>query len=327
MRWMIFNVLMNLVLMDVVDGATVEVGNPIIRDVFTADPVALVYNDTVYLYVGHDEAKDGEMFTMREWLCFSSKDMRAWMSHGPIMKPTDFKWAVCDAWASHMIQKEGKFFFYATVQHDDTHPGKAIGVAVADAPTGPFKDARDAALVHNDMTPNAKVPWEDIDPAVFIDADGSVWLTWGNGDCYLARLKPNMIEIDGPIQTIDLPNYTEGPWLHKRGEIYYLTYAAFAHQGQWEKICYATAPRIAGPWTYHGILADNAENSYTIHPAIIEFNGQWYFFYHNAGLTINGQKGALGRRSVCLEYLYYNSDGTIKPVEQTKEGVSIPPKE
>lgn len=299
--------------------------NPIIKDVFTADPAPMVYGDTVYLYTGHDEAKGKEMFTMWDWLCFSSKDMKTWTAHGPIMRVTDFKWAVHDAWASQCVERDGKFYFYAAVQHNNTHPGKAIGVAVSDSPTGPFVDARDSALVTEDMTPSPN-GWDDIDPTVLIDDDGTAWLCWGNPNCYLARLKPGMIELDGPIQRIHVPNYTEGPWLHKHGNLYYLTYAAFAHQGMWEKICYATATNIAGPWTYRGILTDQAKNSYTIHPGIIEYHGQSYLFYHNATLTLNGETGALGRRSVCVEYLYYNPDGSIQPIPQTVEGVSVPPK-
>jgi beta-xylosidase len=306
-------------------NSVAEAGNPIIKDVFTADPAPMVYNDTVYLYVGHDEAKGKEMFTMWEWLCFSSKDMKTWVAHGPIMKVKDFKWAARDAWASQAVERNGKFYFYVTAQHDKTHPGKAIGVAVSDSPTGPFVDARGSALVTDNMTrsPNG---WDDIDPTVLIDDDGTAWLAWGNPNCYLAKLKPNMIELDGPIQKIHVPNYTEGPWLHKRGNMYYLTYAAFAHQGMWEKICYATAAKITGPWTYQGILTDQAKNSYTIHPGIVEYHGQWYFFYHNATLTLNGEKGALGRRCVCVEYLYYKPDGTIQPIKQTLEGVTVPPK-
>ena len=303
--------------------------NPILRDNFTADPAPLVVGDTVYLYVGHDMAKDKEMFNMTDWLCYSSQDMKNWTAHGPIMKPTDFKWASKDAWAAQTVQKNGKFYFYATVQHDNSpgKGGKAIGVAVADQPTGPFVDARGSALVSNDMTPNGKQAWEDIDPTVFTDSDGTSWLAWGNGDCYLAKLKPNMTELDGPIINLfdQLPNYTEGPWLHKRGDLYYLTYAAFAHQGTSEKICYATAPKITGPWTYQGILTGFAKNSYTIHPGIIEFKGQSYLFYHNATLTLNGERGALGRRSVCAEYLFYNLDGTMQPITQTIQGVSLPP--
>jgi beta-xylosidase len=299
--------------------------NPVIKDKFTADPSAMVYNNTVYLYVGHDEAKGDELFTMNEWLCYSSADMKTWKSHGTIMRATDFKWAIKDAWAAQVVERSGKFYFYATVQHGHPENCKAIGVAVSDSPTGPFKDARGSALIVDKTTPSPN-GWDDIDPTVLIDDDGTAWLSWGNPNCYLAKLKPNMTELDGEIQKINLPYYTEGPWLHKRNGLYYLTYAAFAHQGTAERICYATAPSMEGPWTYQGLLTDYAEKSYTIHPAIIEFKGQSYLFYHHADLEINGQKGATGRRAVCVDYLYYNPDGTMQIVEQTVDGTSVPPK-
>ena len=122
-------------------------GNPIFRDTWTADPAPLVVGDTLYVYVGHDDAHGDQMFNITEWLCYSTKDMKTWTAHGPIMKPTDFKWAVRDAWASQVIEKDGKFYFYTTVQHGPPHVGKAIGVAVSDSPTGPFIDARGTALV------------------------------------------------------------------------------------------------------------------------------------------------------------------------------------
>lgn len=300
--------------------------NPIFRNIFTADPAPLVVGDTLYVYVGHDEAGAGQMFNITEWVVYSTTDMKHWTFHGPVMKPTDFDWAVRDAWASQVIGKDGKFWFYTTVEHGPPHNAKAIGVAVADSPLGPFKDARGSALAHDATTPTPEDPhdWDDIDPTVF-DDDGTIWLAWGNMHLYLVRLKPNMTEFDGAIREIYLPNYTEGPWLHKRKDMYYLTYPCFAHQNMFEKMCYAMAPKITGPWTYHGILTDRTENSFTIHPGIVEYKGQWYFFYHDAKLTIDGVAGAMGRRSVAVEYLYYNEDGTMKPVRQTKAGVSIPP--
>ena len=135
-----------------------------------------------------------------------------------------------------------------------------------------------------------------------------------------SELKPNMIELDGGIQVVDLPKYMEGPWLHKRGDMYYLTYASMGDGN--EAIAYATAPSVSGPWTYRGELTGMAENSFTIHPGIIEFKGRWYLFYHNATLTLDGRPGAIGRRSVCVDELFYNPDGTMKFVEQTKNGVS-----
>ncbi|WP_308365646.1 MULTISPECIES: glycoside hydrolase family 43 protein [unclassified Microbulbifer] len=301
--------------------------NPIFRNIFTADPAPLVVGDTLYVYVGHDEAGEGQMFNITEWVVYSTTDTKDWTFHGSVMKPTDFDWAIRDAWASQVIEKDGKYWFYTTVEHGPPHNAKAIGVAVADTPLGPFKDARGSALAHDATTPTPEDPhdWDDIDPTAFTDDDGTTWLAWGNMHLYLARLKPNMIEFDGPIREIYLPNYTEGPWLHKRKEMVYLTYPCFAHQNMYEKMCYATAPRITGPWTYRGILTDRTENSYTIHPGIVEYKDQWYFFYHDAKLTINGVPGAMGRRSVAVEYLHYNEDGTIKPIRQTQAGVSIPP--
>jgi beta-xylosidase len=106
-----------------------------------------------------------------------------------------------------------------------TIPGKAIGVAVSDKPTGPFKDARGSALITNDMTTGATISWDDIDPSVLIDDNGQAYLFWGNTKCYYAKLKANMTELDGPINTIDLPNFTEAPWIHKHNDWYYLSYA------------------------------------------------------------------------------------------------------
>jgi len=300
--------------------------NPLFRDIFTADPATLVDGDTVYLYTGHDEAKGDELFTMKDWLCFSSTDMRNWTAHGSIMKATDFKWASQDAWAAQVVKKGNEYYLFATVRHNDEHPGMSIGVAKATNPTGPFTDAIGKALITDDTTPSP-YSWNDIDPSVLIDDDGTAWLTWGNPICYLVKLKNNMVELDGPIHRIPLPNYTEGPWLSKRKGIYYLTYAAFAHQGFSEHICYATASSPLGPWTYQGELTGQAKYSYTIHPAIVDdFKGQSYFAYHNADLTLpDGQTGAVGRRAVCIEYLTYNPDGTIQPIVQTKEGISLPP--
>lgn len=298
--------------------------NPLIRDKFTADPAPLVVKDRLYLYVGHDEAQGDEMFTMREWLVYSTTDLTHWTDHGRVMAATDFAWAKGDAWASQAIEKHGRFWFFTAVEHDGTHPGKAIGVAVADRPTGPFVDARGSALITSDMTPKGEHSWEDIDPTVLTDDDGTTWIAWGNRHCYLARLKPNMIEIDGPIVEITPPHFEEGPWLHKRGGLYYLTYASLDRATHTdERVSYATAPAITGPWTYRGELTGSAANSFTIHPGIAEFRGRWVLFLHNAALTIGTQPGGLGRRAVTAEPLRYNPDGTMQPVQQTAAGLTV----
>lgn len=297
--------------------------NPIIRDRFTADPAPLVVGNRLYLYVGHDEARGDEMFNMREWLVYSTTDMKKWTAHGPIMRVKDFNWAKQDAWASQVVRKHNRYWLFTAVEHDDSHPGKAIGVAVSDHPTGPFVDARGSALITNQMTPKGTHSWEDIDPTVLTDDDGTSWIAWGNRQAYIAKLKDNMVELDGPIQEITPPHFEEGPWLHKRGSLYYLTYASLdrsTHKD--ERISYATAPSIKGPWTYRGELTGSAQNSFTIHPGIAKFKGRWYIFLHNAALNLGDQKGGLGRRAVTVEHLRYNTDGTMVPVVQTITGIA-----
>ncbi|MHC9417939.1 glycoside hydrolase family 43 protein [Sphingomonas citri] len=306
-------------------SAPVPGSNPLFRDRFTADPAPLVVGDRLYLYVGHDEAQRDEMFNMKEWLVYSTTDMRHWTAHGPIMNVKDFKWAKQDAWASQAIRKNGRYWFYAAVEHDWTHPGKAIAVAVSDKPTGPFVDAKGSALITNEMTPKGTHSWEDIDPTVLTDDDGTTWIAWGNRQCYIAKLKPNMIELDGPIIEITPPHFEEGPWLHKRGKLYYLTYASLDRsKHRDEKVSYATAPTIRGPWTYRGELTGSGKYSFTIHPGIVEFKKRWYLFLHNATLAIGDLNGAIGRRAVTVEYLRYNPDGTMRPVVQTESGVTAP---
>ena len=288
-------------------------GNPIITDKYTADPAALVYNDTVYLYAGHDECPpEGNFYQMHEWLIYSSTDMVNWKEHTPF-KVTAFDWARDDAWAAQVIERNGKFFWYVTTHHK-TIEGKAIGIAVADSPTGPFHDAIGKALITNDMTTQTDISWDDIDPSVIIDTDGQAYLFWGNTVLKYAKLKENMIELDGPIKTIDLPNFTEAPWIHKKGDWYYLSYA---YQFP-EKIAYAMSRNVNGPWEYKGILNEIAGNSNTNHQSIIEYKGKSYFIYHNGGIPTAG--GSF-RRSVCIDYLNYNNDGTLKRVQMTTEGV------
>jgi beta-xylosidase len=293
----------------------VVTGNPVIKNKYTADPGAFVYKDAVYLYTGHDEApagKDG--YIMHEWLCFSSTDMVNWKEHPVPLTVKDFKWAKDDAWASQVIERNGKFYWYVATEHAAI-PGKAIGVAVADNPTGPFKDARGSALITNDMTSaESKMMWDDIDPSVIMDTDGQAYLFWGNRKCYYAKLKQSMTEIDGEIKTIELPDYTEAPWIHRHNGWYYLSYASSFP----EKISYAMSRSINGPWKYKGILNEVAGNSNTNHQAIIGFKGKSYFIYHNGSLPPDG--GSF-RRSVCIDYLYYNKDGTMKRIVMTTEGV------
>lgn len=198
-----------------------------------------------------------------------------------------------------------------------TIPGKAIGVAVAENPLGPFKDARGSAIITNNLTTEyTKISWDDIDPTVFIDDDGQAYLFWGNTQCYYVKLKENMIDTLGPITPVlNLPAFTEAPWIHKYNGWYYLSYAS----GFPEKIVYAMSKKITGPWEYKGTLNEIAGNSNTNHQSIINYKNKWYFIYHNGAVNTNG--GSF-RRSVCIDPLYYNPDNSIKRIQMTSEGVS-----
>lgn len=300
--------------------ASVQANNPIITNVHTADPAALVHDGTVYIYAGHDEAQpDKAGYVMKEWLCFSSTDMVHWTSHGSPMSLATFPWAADSAWAGQAIEREGKFYWYVPV-YLGNGKGFGIGVGVSDNPAGPFTDAVGGPIITSDMTPDPALPngtivtWDDIDPSVFIDDDGQAYLFWGNYKLKYIKLKTNMIETEGEIRYIDIPEFTEAPWVHKKGDLYYLSYATHFP----ERTAYATSKSINGPWEVRGIIKQLAGNCNTNHQAIIDFKGRSYFIYHNGGTPTGGSF----RRSVCIEYLNYNADGTIQPICETLEGVS-----
>jgi arabinoxylan arabinofuranohydrolase len=118
-------------------ASVAHAANPLVSHMFTADPAALVDNGRVYLYVGRDEAAaDGKNYLMNEWRVLSSCDMKHWTEHPAPVRFSTFKWAAKDAWAGDIAKRDGKYYFYATVDHKTIH-GKAIGVAVSDSPTGP----------------------------------------------------------------------------------------------------------------------------------------------------------------------------------------------
>ncbi len=288
-------------------------GNPIITHKYTADPAALVHDDVFYVYAGQDTG-DGKWYNMPNWLVFSTEDFKTWKEYPVPLKTSDFSWAKDhSSWAAQVIERNGKFYWYVSTEHQTG--GKAIGVAVSDSPIGPFVDARGSALITNDMTTKwTDISWDDIDPTVWIDDDGQAYLFWGNTQCYYAKLKANMTELDSPIMPVDLPAFTEAPWIHKKGNWYYLSYAT----GFPEKTAYAMSKNINGPWEYKGILNEIAGNSNTNHQAIVEFKGKWYFVYHNGGVQTAGGSYL---RSVCIDYLKYNRDGTLKRVMMTSEGV------
>jgi len=299
--------------------------NPIIQTNYTADPAPMVHNGTVYLYTSHDEdVTVKNFFTMNDWRCYSTTDMVNWTDHGAILSYKVFEWSRGDAWAGQCIYRNGKFYYYLPV--NQKNGGNAIGVAVSDSPTGPFKDAIGKPLLSG---------YGYIDPTVFIDDDGQAYLYWGNPNLWHVKLNEDMISYNQELDIIkeDLKDdnfgyrskkidnrtssYEEGPWLFKHNSLYYLLYPA---GGVPEHLAYSTAKSVIGPWTYGDTIMHVIKEggAFTNHPGYIEFKGKSYLFYHNAALP--GGDGF--KRSVCIEPFTFNADGSIPLIDPTKEGVT-----
>ena len=305
--------------------------NPIIQTWYTPDPAPYVHNDTVYLFVDHDEDQEIGFFNMKDWQLYSSVDMVNWTYRGTPLNLSVFKWAKQDndAWASQAIERNGKWYWYVAVR-DNSNGQQGIGVAVADSPEGPYTDPIGKALV-----PGA---WGFIDPSVFIDNDGQAYLFWGNNGLWYAKLNEDMVSLAEEFKEIDtylpeafgphkiatdwsknmkriLPGFEEAPWVYRIGDTYYLEYAAGGVPEHW---AYSTAKSIDGPWTYRGKITETSPNSFTIHGGSITYHDKQYLFYH-CGRAVNGHGY---HRSSAIEPYELNADGSIPFVPITNEGVT-----
>lgn len=298
--------------------------NPVVQTHYAPDPAPMVYNGTVYMYTG-DDIPGFDFYYMTKWRVLSSTDMVNWTDHGSPIGLESFKWARDRAWAAQCIERNGKFYWYICAQ--STKNDMAIGVAVSDSPTGPFKDAIGKPLIINGS-------WSNIDPTVCIDDDGQAYLYWGNGSLYYVKLNKDMISYSGDIvatplnvetfggvrgnKSIENPNkdsFVEGPWFYKRNSQYYMMFAGMGKGG--ETLSYSTSSGPMGPWKYQGKIMENQKlNSFTNHGGIIDYKGNSYLFYHNGLLPGGGSYG----RAAAIEQFSYNSDGTIPSVSATKEG-------
>ncbi len=309
---------------------TVVAQNPIIRDQFTADPTARVFNDKVYLYPSHDifppEGQRQDWFCMEDYHVFSSENLTDWTDHGMIVTQNNVPWVRPNSysmWAPDCVYRNGKYYFYFP-SAPATGMGFAVGVAISDNPEGPFIPEPEPIKGIN-----------GIDPCVLLASDGNAYIFWGNGRC--AKLKDNMKELadDNPRETVkwgnrememvgvhclkDLPNrQAEGQFAFEYNGNYYLTYPYVRENT--EVLAYAMSKNPMGPYEYKGlIMAEQPNGCWTNHHSIVNYKGQWYLFYHHNYLSPNDDK----RRSACIEKLYFNADGTIQEVKQTIRGVGI----
>lgn len=266
--------------------------NPIVPPgVYIADPSAHVWGDgKLYVYGSRDESTDYYCSWTHHVL--STGDLLSWTLHenvfasrGPYdqVPYSDNLLYAPDAW-----YRNGKYYLYfCLASNTDTE-----GVAISDLPTGPFTTARSIDLGG----------YNEIDPGIFVDDDGQAYYLWGQFTAKMAKMKPNMTELDlatlqDSIVTEKEHFFHEGGYLVKRNGIYYFIYAHMGRAGRPTCIGYATSHSPMGPYQYGGVIIDNDHSDPAVwnnHGSIVEFNGQWYVFYHRS------THGSVMMRKACL---------------------------
>lgn len=312
---------------------------PLVTEIFTADPSAHVFEGKIYIYPSHDvdagipEADDGSHFDMRDYHVYSMEDIDGEVTdHGIALAIDDIPWAGRQLWAPDAAYKDGTYYLYFPVK--DKNDVFRIGVATSNRPEGPFSPQ-----------PEPIAGSYSIDPTVFTDDDGSSYMyfggiwggqlqRWQTGEYdpegeepaddepaispKVARMSDNMMEYaETPrdIQILDEKGdpilagdhdrrFFEAAWLHKYNDRYYFSYST----GDTHNIVYATGDNPYGPFTYEGILLYPVMG-WTNHHSIVEYEGKWYLFYHDVQLS-----GKTHLRNIKVAELNYRPDGSIEPV-------------
>jgi arabinoxylan arabinofuranohydrolase len=284
--------------------------NPIISHKYTADPSAMVYNGRVYVYCSSDEDNNNG-YQIYKYTLISSDDMVNWTDHGEVFNVKSVASWASMAYAPTCVYRNNKFYLYFP------NSGENIGVAVADKPEGPFKDPLGKSLVNKSM-PNCNVEW-CFDPCAFVDNDGKAYLTFGGGstgigtNLRIIRLNDDMISTSGIAVTINAASSFEASFLHKYNNKYYFSYATNGAS----KIDYLMSDSPMSGFTYKGTVLPNPPKDMgnNNHASIVEFNKIWYIFYHDRSVS-----NAVYKRSVCVDLVTYNTDGTMKQTTCTTAG-------
>ena len=334
--------------------------NPLVTTDFGADPYAIVYDGRVYVYMTSDDyeydakgnLKDNSFNYIKTLRIISSDDMVNWTDHGEIKVAGNdgaAKWA-SHSWAPAIAYKQidgkDKFFLYFA------NDASGIGVLEADTPLGPWKDPIGKPLLTG-KTPGCEgVVW-CFDPAVLVDDDGSAYIYFGGGvpsgqqnnpkTARVAKLGEDMISIDGEAKEIDAPCMFEDSGIFKYGDKYYYSYCSNFISPHKDKkdgypgygtICYMVSDNPMGPFTYAGEVFENPQKWFGVggnnHHATFVYEGKSYFIYHAQTLSKAQEEaqglapGTLtkGYRSTHIDPIELNSDGTIRPIAGTYEGIS-----
>jgi arabinoxylan arabinofuranohydrolase len=295
---------------------------PIFYQRYTADPSGLEANGRIYLYCSHDVYNPNSPgYIMNDITCISTDDLKNWTDHGEVFKAGGW----CSlSWAPSVVYRNNKFYLYFG------NGGSGIGVAVSDSPSGPFTDPIKKALVTG-STPGVNPPsgfW-CFDPGVFVDDAGQAYLYFGgNGQNHIRviRLGNDMVSTVGSAMQMSAPRFFEAAHMHKYNGNYYFTYSTNFSQGA-ATINYMMSSSPTTGFVDKGMILPNppSNEGNNNHHSIFSYKGKWYIAYHNRALAIaNGASAGDARtyqRSVCLDRVNYNADGTMQKVTITTNGL------
>jgi hypothetical protein len=298
------------------------VGNPIIPGRGVCDPQVRVWDGEAWLYATHDADPAAEGFVMRDWQVWRSRDLVDWR-HAGTLRPEQTYWGKPSdqCWATDAARKDGRYYLYFS------RGPKEIGVVVADHPAGPWRDPIGKPLIAEGL-----VKTEARDPGILQDADGANYLVFGTFQYFVARLGEDMVSLAEPPRPLKVEKalgpYAKGltddkPFLHRRGDLYYLSWGSY----------YAIGRSPYGPFETQGSILSEATTdpelrlvrpgarydllNYDRHGSFFELNGQWYFACNDQATP-----GATEHyRNSAISYVHYRADGTIAPVRLDTVGV------
>lgn len=301
-------------------GLSVHADNPLLSGQFTADPTARVFGGKLYLYPSHDIPSPID--DLKEWFCmadyhvFSSDNLMDWTDHGIILDQKQVPWANGESyamWAPDCVEKEGTYYFYFPMQPaGEGRLGFNVGVAFSRSPEDPFIPL---------PTPIEGIM--GIDPCVLVDDDGSSYIYWSGMGIRGARLANNMLQLASePVLMEGLPDgFKEGPFAFKREGKYYLTFPwVRGGEGATETLAYCMSDSPLGPWEFKGLIMEEwSDGCWTNHHSLVEYDGEWYIFYHHNDYSPDFDKN----RSVCADRVRFAPDGTIIQVSPTLRGIGV----
>lgn len=293
-------------------------GNPVFEGWY-ADPEGAVFNKEYWIYPTYSaEFKDQVYFD-----AFSSKDLVNWTKHEKVLTNKEITWAWQAMWAPSVVENNGKYYFFFGANDIQSNSEKGgIGVAVADSPSGPFKDLLGKPLIGKIV--NGAQP---IDQFAYKDTDGQWYLIYGGwGHCNIVKLADDFKSVvpfaDGTMfKEITPDNYVEGPFMLKRNGKYYFMWSEGGWGGPDYCVAYAIGDSPFGPWKRIGKILEQDPKVATGagHHSVIKGKGkyEYYIVYHRRPLGDNGRD----HRVTCVDKLVFGKDGKILPVKMTFKGV------